>query len=123
MNAKFHTYIHTLSFVLVISISAWALIMGNIQTKQILTYLILVVAALEAFSLWAGRSINSETHTSFKLGLLATLMILLGIKNMLPQFFPTLTITVLSINFIYNFYVSNKRGARHQVRPKRKLKF
>ncbi|MBS9523623.1 hypothetical protein KIH41_12705 [Litoribacter ruber] len=123
MNTKFHTYIHTLSFVLVVSIAVWATVMGTLQTKDLLTYLILVVAFLEAFSLWAGRKIHSEAHTSYKLGLLASLMILLGIKSMLPAFFPTLTVTVLSINFVYNFYISNKRVRRVQPRAKKRLKF
>lgn len=121
MNYKLNQKIHTISFVLVLIIAAGATIAG-IETKEALTYLIIVVAIMEAMSLAIGRKFYSERHTSFKVGVLATLMILLGIKTMSPTFFPALTITALAVNFIYNFYTLNKR-ATIKKKPKRKLKF
>lgn len=121
MNNKLNQTVHTISFVLVLTIAAWGNIVG-LETRDLLTYLIIVVAIMEAISLALGRKFYSEKHTSFKVGVLATLMILLGIKTMMPTFFPALTITTLAVNFIYNFYTLNKR-ATIKKKPKKKLKF
>jgi len=124
MNTRLNQAIHSLSFTLVIALGIAGTLMGEFTTRDVLTYMIIIVAILEAVSLFIGRQFYSEKHTSFKIGILATLMILLGIKTMMPTFFPALTITVLAVNFIYNFYTLNRRATiKRNQKKKRKLKF
>jgi uncharacterized protein (DUF2062 family) len=123
MNTRLNQAIHSISFALVIALGIAGALMGEITTRDILTYMIILVAVLEAASLFIGRNFFSEKHTSFKIGILATLMILLGIKTMMPTFFPALTITVLAVNFIYNFYTLNRRTTIKRRQRKKKLKF
>jgi len=121
MNTKLNQSIHALSFVLVIAFALAGMLMGELTTRDILTYIISTVAVLEAISLFIGKDFFSEKHTSFKIGVIATLLILLGIKTMMPTFFPALTITALAVNFIYNFYTLNRRTTIKR-RQKKKLK-
>ncbi|HSJ67847.1 MAG TPA: hypothetical protein VK921_09235 [Anditalea sp.] len=123
MNTKLNQTIHAISFALVIALGIGGTLMGEITTRDILTYMIIMVAVMEALSLFIGRKFFSEKHTSFKIGVLATLLILLGIKTMMPTFFPALTITVLAVNFIYNFYTLNRRTTIRRRQKKKKLKF
>lgn len=123
MNTKLNQTIHAISFALVIALGIVGTLMGEITTRDILTYMIIMVAVMEALSLFIGRKFFSEKHTSFKIGVLATLLILLGIKTMMPTFFPALTITVLAVNFIYNFYTLNRRTTIRRRQKKKKLKF
>jgi len=122
MNTRLNQAIHSLSFTLVIALGIAGFLVGEFTTREVLTYMIIIVAVLEAASLFIGRKFYSEKHTSFKIGVLATLMILLGIKTMMPTFFPALTITVLAVNFIYNFYTLNRRTTIKR-RQRKKLKF
>jgi len=121
MNTKLNKSIHALSFVLVIAFALGSMFLGEINGRDVLTYIIITVAVLEAISLFIGKKFYSERHISFKIGVLATLMILLGIKTMMPAFFPALTITALAVNFIYNFYTLNRRTTITR-RQKKKLK-
>jgi hypothetical protein len=65
-----------------------------------------------------------ESHTQFKIGLIVGLIVLLGIKQMASSFFPSLTVAVLAVNFVYNFYVNAKakKGA-FKRRKGKKLQF
>jgi hypothetical protein len=121
MNTKLNQSIHALSFVLVIAFALGGMLMGELNGREVLTYIIIIVAVLEAISLFIGKKFFSEKHISFKIGVIATLLILLGIKTMLPTFFPALTITALAVNFIYNFYTLNRRTTIKR-RQKKKLK-
>jgi len=121
MNTRVNQAIHVLSFVLVIAFALGSLFLGEINGRDVLTYIIIIVAVLEAVSLFIGKNFYSEKHISFKIGVIATLLILLGIKTMMPTFFPALTITALAVNFIYNFYTLNRRTTIKR-RQKKKLK-
>lgn len=122
MNTRLNQAIHSLSFTLVIAFGIAGALIGALTTREVLTIMIVIVALLEATSLFIGWKFFSEKHTSFKIGVIATLMILLGIKTMMPTFFPALTITVLAVNFIYNFYTLNRRTTIKR-KQKKKLKF
>ena len=74
-----------------------------------LTYLILLLIGAEILSLVLIRNIYPERHTTFKVGIIAALVILLGIKTMMPGLFTPLTLTVLATNYLYNFYTDTKR--------------
>ncbi|WP_194774265.1 hypothetical protein [Pararhodonellum marinum] len=109
MKEKYNTSLHTLSFILVVGFSAWALITGEYTFQTILVYLLIAVAFLEMISLYMVGRTYPESHTTFKIGIIATFLILIGIKSMLPSFFVPLSVTALAINFLYNFYANTKR--------------
>ncbi|KEO73234.1 hypothetical protein [Anditalea andensis] len=119
MNTKVNQALHTISFVLVVMVGIGGSFFLGASTRALLTYCIILVAVFEVASLALGKKFYSEKHTSYKLGLLATLLILLGIKTMMPDFFPALTITALSVNFIYNFYTLNRRTSIKRKQKKR----
>jgi hypothetical protein len=77
--------------------------------RDMLTYLIILLIAIEGLSLYLIGKVYPESHTTFKTGILASLLILFGIKIMTPDLFIPLTITVFAINFMYNFYTNGKR--------------
>ncbi|MFD2035134.1 hypothetical protein ACFSKL_10045 [Belliella marina] len=109
MKEKLNTSIQSLSLILVAAGLAWVVWSGDTTMKQMLVYLIILVAVIEILSLYLVKRIYPESHTSFKMGMIASLLILIGIKTMAPGFFIPLTITVFSVNFLYNFYTNNKR--------------
>lgn len=109
MRERLNTSIQSLSLILVAAGLAWVVWSGDTTMKQMLTYLIIAVAFIEILSLYLVNKIYPESHTSFKMGSIASLFILLGIKSMAPGFFIPLTIAVFAINFLYNFYTNNKR--------------
>lgn len=109
MKEKLNTLIQSLSLVLVIDGMAWVVWSGNMTMKQMLPYLIVVVICIEILSLYMVGKIYPRSHTSFKIGTIASLFILLGIKTMAPGFFIPLTIALFAVNFLYNFYTNNKR--------------
>ncbi|MCH7415479.1 hypothetical protein MM213_18405 [Belliella sp. R4-6] len=111
MKEKLNTSIQSLSLILVAAGLAWVVWSGDTTMKQMLVYLLVMVTLIEALSLYLVKSIYPESHTSFKMGMIATLLILIGIKTMAPGFFIPLTITAFAINFLYNFYTNNKRRA------------
>ncbi|MEX2591423.1 MAG: hypothetical protein WD426_01530 [Anditalea sp.] len=109
MNEKINTSLHSLSLVAVVGLTFWFFLAGDISLGQLLTFLILTVAIIEVISLILVAKMYPESHTRFKIGIIAILVILLGIKSMVPSFFAPLTITVFVINFFYNFYTNTKR--------------
>lgn len=124
MNERINTSAQTLSLVIAVGITLLYFFTNDFTLAQLLTFLILTVAVIEVISLGIVAKIYPESHTHFKIGIIATLIILLGIKSMLPSFFAPLTITVLVLNFLYNFYTNSKRqkGA-FKRKPGKKIQF
>lgn len=109
MKERLNTSIQSASLILVAAGLAWVVWSNDTTMKDMLTYLIILMALIESLSLYLIGRVYPESHTTFKMGIIATLLILLGIKVMLPDLFIPLTITVFAINFLYNFYTNNKR--------------
>jgi archaellum biogenesis protein FlaJ (TadC family) len=123
MKERLNTSIQSLSLILVAAGLAWVVWSGDTSMKQMLSYLIILVAFIEMLSLYLVNKIYPESHTSFKMGSIASLFILLGIKSMAPGFFIPLTIGVFAVNFLYNFYTNNKRRTgTFKRRPGNKMK-
>jgi len=109
MRERLNTSIQSASLILVAAGLAWVVWSNDSTMKDMLTYLVILIAFIESLSLYLIGRVYPESHTTFKMGIIATLLILLGIKSMLPDLFIPLTITVFAINFLYNFYTNNKR--------------
>ncbi|WP_162342637.1 MULTISPECIES: hypothetical protein [Cyclobacterium] len=109
MKETIHTALQTLSLIAVIGLLAWYFVGSSVPTNTLFTWMILVLIVAEIGSLVLVGSTFPESYTSFKVGIIAALFILLGIKNMLPSFFIPLTIALMAVNFLYNFYTSSKR--------------
>jgi hypothetical protein len=109
MRERLNTSIQSASLILVAAGLAWVVWSNDTTMKDMLTYLVILIAFIESLSLYLIGRVYPESHTTFKMGIIATLLILLGIKSMLPDLFIPLTITVFAINFLYNFYTNNKR--------------
>ncbi|MBD8488371.1 hypothetical protein IFO69_06390 [Echinicola sp. CAU 1574] len=124
MKEKLNTSLHSLSLVAVIGLTAWHVFTGELSTNSLMTYLIIILIIIEVASLFLIGKTYPESHTSFKIGMIATLMILLGIKRMMPGFFVPLTVATFAINFLYNFYTNNKRRkGQFKRRKQKKVKF
>ncbi|MCH7402507.1 hypothetical protein ACFOUP_17510 [Belliella kenyensis] len=109
MRERLNTSIQSISLVLVIAGLAWVVWSASTTMPQMLKYLLIIVALIESLSLYLVAKVYPESHTSFKMGIIAAFLILIGIKTMLPSMFVPLTITAFAINFLYNFYTNNKR--------------
>jgi len=109
MRERLNTSIQSASLILVAAGLAWVVWSQDTTMKDMLTYLVILMALIESLSLYLIGRVYPESHTTFKMGIIATLLILLGIKIMLPDMFIPLTITVFAINFMYNFYTNSKR--------------
>ena len=109
MKEKINTSLHSLSLVAAFGLAAWYFYAGDVSLHKLLTVLIITVAIIEVISLFLVSKMYPESHTQFKIGIVAALIILLGIKTMLPSLFTPLTITVFAVNFFYNFYANAKR--------------
>lgn len=109
MKERLNNSIQSVSLLMVAAGLAWVVWSNDTTMKDMLTYLVLMMIGLEALSLYLISKVYKESHTNFKLGIIAALFILLGIKSMMPDLFIPLTITVFAINYLYNFYTYNKR--------------
>ncbi len=109
MRERLNTSIQSASLILVAAGLAWVVWSNDTTMKEMLTYLVFLIAFIESLSLYLIGKVYPESHTTFKIGIIATLLVLLGIKSMVPDLFIPLTITVFAINFLYNFYTNNKR--------------
>jgi len=123
MNDKINTTLHSISLFTVLGIVVWYFI-GESSFTLLLTYLIVTIALIEVLSLILVGKNYPESYVQTKIGVIAGLLILLGISFMYPSVFIPLTVTVLTINFLYNFYVINKRkkGAFRR-RPGKRFQF
>jgi|SRR5690606_1325217 nicotinamide riboside transporter PnuC len=123
MNNKINTSLYYLSITAVVGSTIWYVV-SDVLLNQVFTVLILIIAAIEIGSLILVSKRFPESHTQFKIGLIVGLLVLLGIKQMAPSFFPSLTVTVLAVNFVYNFYTNAKakKGAFRR-REGKKLQF
>lgn len=122
MKEKLNTSLQSLSLVAVAGMAAWSVFSGDLTTNKLLTYLIIFLVIIEVCSLILVHNTYPESHTTFKAGMIAAFVILLGIKRMLPDFFVPLTITAFAINYLYNFYTNNKRR-KGQFKRKKHSKF
>jgi hypothetical protein len=120
MKEKINFALHSLSLVLVLALLFWYFSSTGVTSSTLFTYMISVLIVVEIISLALVSGIYPESHTSFKIGIIASLFILFGIKSMLPSFFVILTVALISVNFIYNFYANNKRRKGAFKRKKRK---
>jgi hypothetical protein len=109
MKERLNTSLHSISLALVIALLAWYFIASEVTFPFILTVLIVTLILIEIISLSIISKTYPESHTSFKIGIIASLFILLGIKTMIPAFFVPLTIALFATNFLYNFYTNTKR--------------
>lgn len=109
MRERLNTSIQSASLILVAAGLGWVVWSQDTTMKDMLTYLIIVMIFIEGLSLYLIGRVYPESHTTFKIGIIATLCILFGVKTMLPDMFIPLTITVFAINFMYNFYTNGKR--------------
>ncbi|WP_439483158.1 hypothetical protein [Cyclobacterium plantarum] len=123
MKENVNTTLHSLSLVAVIGLLAWYYIGSGNTASTIFTWMIVILIIIEISSLALVSGIYPESHTSFKIGIIATLFILLGIKGMLPYFFVPLTVTLIAVNFLYNFYTTNKRKKGGFKRRKKPLRY
>jgi hypothetical protein len=124
MKERINTSLHALSLVLVIALFTWSFVASNVSFPVILTVVIVALLIIEVTSLILIAKSYPESHTSFKIGIIASLLILLGIKTMIPAFFTPLTITLIATNFLYNFYSNTKRKKGGFKRRKgKRLKF
>ena len=108
MNDKINKTLHSISLLAVLGMVIWYFI-GNTPLALLLTFLIVIIAIIEVLSLILIGKNYPESYVQAKIVVIVGLLILLGIKSMYPSFFTPLTVTVLAINFFYNFYVMNKR--------------
>jgi len=120
MKEKINFALHSLSLVLVLALFVWYFMSTGVTANTLFTYMISVLIVIEIISLVLVSGTYPESHTSFKIGIIAALFILFGIKSMLPSFFVILTVALITINFIYNFYSNNKRRKGAFKRKKRK---
>jgi len=109
MREKLNASIQSLSLIIVAAGLSWVVWAGDTTMRDMLTYLIVLVTFIEILSLYLVGKIYPDSHTTLKIGVISGLLILLGIKTMLPSFFIPLTITIFALNFFYNFYTNNKR--------------
>jgi hypothetical protein len=109
MRERLNTSIQSASLILVASGLAWVSLSGDTTMRDMLSYLLVAMVLIEGLSLYLIGRVYPESHTTFKIGIIATLFILFGIKTMLPDLFVPLTITAFAINFLYNFYTNGKR--------------
>lgn len=124
MNEKINTSLHSISLVAAAGLATWYFYAGDVSLHRVLTVLIVTVAVIEVVSLSLIGRIYPESHTQFKVGVIASLIILLGVKTMVPSFFAPLTITVFAINYLYNFYANTKRSkGAFKRKPKKKITF
>ncbi len=124
MKERLHTSLQSISLFGVVGLAAWSVFYGHLPTRDLLTYLIIFVLLIEIFSLILINKIYPESHTSFKIGMMAVLLVLLGVKRILPDFFTPLTVLAFAINFFYNFYTNHKRRTgRFKRKQKKKMKF
>ncbi|SHN20912.1 hypothetical protein SAMN04488057_110153 [Cyclobacterium lianum] len=123
MKENINTTLHSLSLASVLALLAWYYIGSGNTAATVFTWMIIVLIAVEIISLILVSGIYPESHTSFKIGIIAMLFILLGIKAMLPSFFVPLTVTLIAVNFLYNFYTNNKRKKGAFKRKKKGLKY
>jgi membrane-bound metal-dependent hydrolase YbcI (DUF457 family) len=121
MNERINTSLHSFSLMLMIALTVWYSFASSVNFPYILTIMIVALIAIEILSLMVISKVYPESHTSFKIGIIAALCILLGVKTMLPSLFVPLTLAVLGLNFMYNFYSNNKRkrGAYKRKKAKR----
>lgn len=122
MKEKLNTSLQSISLIAVAGLAGWSVFYDQISALKLLTYLIIFLVLIEILSLILIRKTYPESHTTFKLGIIATLLILLGIKRMLPDFFVPLAVTTFAINYLYNFYTNNKRR-KGQYKRKKTNKF
>ncbi|EOZ96523.1 hypothetical protein A33Q_2293 [Indibacter alkaliphilus LW1] len=122
MREKINTSVQSASLIIVIAGLAWVVWSNEPTVPEMLSALIILMVILEGLSLYLISRVYPESHTTFKSGMIASLLILLGIKMMLPDMFVSLTITVFAINFLYNFYTNNKRR-KGGFKQKRKKKY
>ncbi|WP_339925566.1 hypothetical protein [uncultured Cyclobacterium sp.] len=120
MKEKINFSLHSLSLVVVLGLLAWYFVSTGLTTATVFTYMIVVLIIVEITSLTLISGIYPESHTSFKIGIIASLFILLGIKIMMPTFFVPISVTLISVNFLYNFYSNNKRRKGAFRRRKKK---
>jgi len=123
MKENINTTLHSLSLAAVFGLLAWYYIGSGNTAPVIFTWMIGILIVIEISSLALVSGIYPESHTSFKIGIIAALFILLGIKGMLPSFFVPLTITLMAVNFLYNFYTNNKRKKGGFKRKKKPLRY
>ncbi|HSI74482.1 MAG TPA: hypothetical protein VK957_01250 [Lunatimonas sp.] len=124
MKERLNTSLHSLSLALFVGLLVWYFVASDATLPFILTILIVALIVIEVISLIMVSKIYPESHTSFKIGIIAGLSILLGIKTMLPAFFVPLTIALFATNFLYNFYTNSKRRKGGFKRKKNKrIKF
>lgn len=109
MKERLNTSIHAVTLIMVAAGLAWVVWSNQTGMQEMLTYLILLLIGAEILSLYLIKGIYPESHTTFKVGIIAALVILLGIKTMMPGLFTPLTLTVLATNYMYNFYTDTKR--------------
>jgi hypothetical protein len=109
MKERLNTSIQSLILILVVAGLAYVVWSSDTAMRDMLTYLIILMVFIEALSLYLIGKVYPESHTSFKIAMIAILIILLGIKSMSPELFVPLTITAFAVNFLYNFYTNGKR--------------
>lgn len=109
MKERLNTSIHAVTLIMVAAGLAWVVWSNETGMQEMLTYLILLLIGAEILSLYLIKGIYPESHTTFKVGIITALVILLGIKTMMPGLFTPITLTVLATNYMYNFYTDTKR--------------
>jgi hypothetical protein len=109
MKERLNVSIQSASLILVAAGLAWVVWSNDTSMKEMLTYLLLLVVFIEALSLFLVGSLYPESHRTFKLGMIAAMVILLGVRIMFPPVFIPATVLVFAINFSYNFYTNGKR--------------
>jgi hypothetical protein len=109
MKERLNTSIHAVTLIMVAAGLAWVVWSKDTSMHQMLTYLILLLIGAEILSLYLIKNIYPESHTTFKVGIIVALVILLGVKTMMPSMFTPLTLMVLASNYMYNFYTDTKR--------------
>ncbi|AWW30387.1 hypothetical protein DN752_09785 [Echinicola strongylocentroti] len=122
MKEKLNTSLQSISLIAVAGLAAWSVFYDELSALKLLSYLIIFLVFIEVLSLILIRKTYPESHTTFKVGIIATLLILLGIKRMLPDFFVPLAVITFAINYFYNFYTNNKRR-KGQFKRKKPSKF
>ena len=121
MKERLNTSLQSTSLILVVAGIAWVVWSRETTLAQMLTYLLIIMIFIEILSLYLISRIYPESHTSFKMGIIAALLIMFGVKIIFPLMFAQLTIFLFACNFLYNFYTNSKRrkGAFKRKRPKR----
>lgn len=120
MKEKINFTLHSISLIIVLALLAWYFIGARMTASTVFTYIIIVLIVIEITSLALISSTYPESHTSFKIGIIAALFILFGIKTMMPSFFIPISVTLITVNFLYNFYSNNKRRKGAFKRKKNK---